>query len=261
MKSMTAYSNVVQRKKSQTIQLTIRSLNFKYLDVSIHNLPAESIFLEEKIKKEIKKRIGRGKIEVYVFMKHPAGSQVHIDERVLGKYVSQVKKAGRKFGLNSQLSITDVLSLPGVVWVEEKKTQEEGLILSALRQGLNNLERFKKREGRVIKNEMLKNLCRLKANINYVKKHKPKKSRSADNNKEDIDEEISLMAFYAHKLEQKIHSPKNEPKGKSVDFLTQEILRELNSASSKTKRKMLSSLIVESKTYLERIREQAQNIE
>ena len=62
-------------------------------------------------------------------------------------------------------------------------------------------------------------------------------------------------------MESQVNSSKADPKGKAMDFLTQEILRELNSASSKTKRKIVSSLIVESKTYLERIREQAQNIE
>ena len=194
-------------------------------------------------------------------MKHPAQSQVHIDEKVLREYVSQIKKAGKNLKMDHKLGISDVLSLPGVVWVQEKKTQEEGLILSALREGLEKLERFKKREGKVIKGEMIKNLRKLKTNINYVKKHKPKGGKHQDNNKEDIDEEVSLMAFYAHKLEKEIHSQKSDPKGKSIDFLAQEILRELNSASSKTKKKMLSSLIVESKTYLERIREQAQNIE
>ena len=81
-----------------------------------------------------------------------------------------------------------------------------------------------------------------------------------ENNKEDIDEEISLLTFYAKKLEKEISS-KQDSKGKAIDFLTQEILRELNAASSKTKKPVLASLIVESKSYLERIREQAQNIE
>ena len=108
---------------------------------------------------------------------------------------------------------------------------------------------------------MLKNLKRLKENMAQVKKHKPPPQKTENNNKEDIDEEVSLISFYINKLESQVNSSKADPKGKAMDFLTQEILRELNSASSKTKRKIVSSLIVESKTYLERIREQAQNIE
>ena len=71
MRSMTAYAYVYKRKDSQTLQLILRSLNFKYLDIVIHNLAQESILLEEKLKKEIKKRVYRGKIEVYIFSKRP----------------------------------------------------------------------------------------------------------------------------------------------------------------------------------------------
>jgi len=69
MKSMTAYASVYKRKNSQTVQVTLRSSNFKYLDISIHDLPAQNIILEERIKRDIKKKITRGKIEVYVSVK------------------------------------------------------------------------------------------------------------------------------------------------------------------------------------------------
>ncbi|UCG34599.1 MAG: DUF1732 domain-containing protein [Candidatus Omnitrophota bacterium] len=261
MKSMTAYASIYKRKDAQAIQLVLRSLNFKYLDISIHNLGAENVLLEEKIKREVKKRIPRGKIEVHVFLKRPAQGQIHIEEKVLDKYVSQLKRLSKKYNLTSQMNLAQVLQLPHVVWGEEEKGGYETIVLAALKDGLNRLEEFKKKEGKVIKNEMLKNLKRLKGNIGQVKKHKPPPQKTENNNKEDIDEEVSLISFYINKLESKISSSKAEPKGKAMDFLTQEILRELNSASSKTKRKIVSSLIVESKTYLERIREQAQNIE
>ena len=261
MKSMTAYASVYTRKDSQTIQLVLRSLNFKYLDISIHNLPAENVLLEEKIKREVKKKIQRGKVEVHIFLKKPVQSRVHIEEKVLAKYISQLKRLGKKYALDSQLNLVDALQLPHVIWWEEEKGGDENLIISALKEGLHGLEEFKKKEGKAIKNEMLKNLRRLKENMAQVKKHKPPPQKTENNNKEDIDEEVSLISFYINKLESQVNSSKAEPKGKAMDFLTQEILRELNSASSKTKRKIVSSLIVESKTYLERIREQAQNIE
>jgi len=261
MKSMTAYASVYKRKDSQTAQLVLRSLNFKYLDISIHNLGAENILLEEKIKREVKKKIARGKIEVHVFLKKTAQSPVHIEEKVLDKYVAQLKRLNKKYNIASPINLAQVLQLPHVVWGEEEKGGGEALILGALKEGLGSLEDFKRKEGKVIKNEMAKNLKRLKGNIIQVKKHKPLAQKTENNNKEDIDEEVSLISFYIHRLESKINSSKEEPRGKAIDFLTQEILRELNSASSKTKRKIVSSLIVESKTYLERIREQAQNIE
>ncbi|MBD3264727.1 MAG: hypothetical protein GF375_06465, partial [Candidatus Omnitrophica bacterium] len=86
MRSMTAYASVRGRKKSQLVHLVLRSLNFKYLDIAIHNLPPENVFLEEKIKKEIKKRIYRGKVEVYVFISRPQNNHIHIDEKIVSQY-------------------------------------------------------------------------------------------------------------------------------------------------------------------------------
>jgi len=77
----------------------------------------------------------------------------------------------------------------------------------------------------------------------------------------DIEEEITLILFYINKLQKLVSTKKESFKGKAIDFLTQEILRELNAASSKTKIKRISWWLVETKSFLERIREQAQNIE
>ena len=104
------------------------------------------------------------------------------------------------------------------------------------------------------------NLASLRQNIESIKKAVPAPVKEV-NGKEDINEEISLASFYLNKLDKTINAKTEKPKGKSLDFLTQEILRELNSASSKTKNRNIAPLIVESKNYLERIREQAQNVE
>ncbi|MCK5346679.1 MAG: DUF1732 domain-containing protein, partial [Candidatus Heimdallarchaeota archaeon] len=86
------------------------------------------------------------------------------------------------------------------------------------------------------------NLKKLENNINKIKKSKPKINQM-ENGKEDIDEELSLAAFYLDKLDKNFQSKQVTPKGKSIDFLTQEILRELNAASSKTKKKTAALLI------------------
>jgi uncharacterized protein (TIGR00255 family) len=260
MNSMTAYANVYKEKKDQTLQIIMRALNFKYLDIVIHNLPQEKLLLEEKIKKEIKKKIYRGKVEVYIFMKRPAERKIHIEEKTVANYVSQIRKLAKKYNLKADLNIGDILNLPQVIFSEDKRQGEDNLILPAVKESVEKLYAFRKKEGRIIKHEMLKNLKKLEANVNEMKKYKPSVSKET-NGKEDIDEEISLSAFYINKLKNKIKSKSMMPKGKSIDFFTQEILRELNASSSKTKRKNLALLIVEAKNYLERVREQAQNIE
>lgn len=259
MRSMTAYANVYKKANSHSLQLVIRSLNFKYLDINIHYLPPENILLEEKIKKEVRKVINRGKIELYVFLKGHQQRKIHIEERAISDYISQMKKLAKKYNLNPDLNISSFLNLPQVIWWEDSSVGDS-LILSSVKEGLDKLMEFKDKEGRVIQKEILKNLKKLQENVKNISENKPGIGQE-ENNKEDIDEEISLMGFYLNKLEKKVNADDKETKGKSIDFLTQEILRELNASSSKTRNRIAASLIVESKNYLERIREQAQNIE
>ncbi|MBD3264477.1 MAG: DUF1732 domain-containing protein [Candidatus Omnitrophica bacterium] len=156
--------------------------------------------------------------------------------------------------------MSQILALPQVICLEQKTNFEQSLVQSVLKDALDKLVKFKEKEGKVIKKEVVLNLKRLGSNVEKIKKYKPRVSKN-ENGKEDIDEELSLTSFYVKKLREKINNTREISKGKPVDFLTQEILRELNAASSKTHHKKAALLIVEAKTYLDRIREQAQNIE
>ena len=260
MRSMTAYASAQRSRGAQTVQVILRSLNFKYLDVCIHNLPAEDILLEEKVKREIKKRIHRGKIEVFIFSAKPQAKKIYVDQGVVSGYVAQIKALGKKHNLKASINISDILSLPQAISWGYRGKSDEGLVLPIIKEALDRFSRFKEKEGRAIKKEIKDNLNKLKSNVEKIKKQKPKVSK-VENGKEDIDEEVSLTLFYISKLESKINSKKWIPQGRAIDFLTQEILRELNAASSKTKKKNLALSIIEGKNYLERIKEQAQNIE
>lgn len=257
---MTAYATAQRSQGDQSVQVILRSLNFKYRDIYVHNLPPEDILLEEKIKRRIKKRVQRGKIEAFIFSAKPHTKKVYIDQKTIAKYIRQIKALRKKYNLGLDINIGDILNLPQAIVWGQRSRGDKTLILSALREALGQLIKFKEKEGRAIKREMIANLAKLKSNIKRIKRQTPKLSKM-DNGKDDIDEELSLMAFYTTKLESKINSQRESTKGKSIDFLTQEILRELNAASSKTKKRIPALLIVEGKNYLERIREQAQNIE
>jgi len=228
--------------------------------VAIHNLPIENILMEEAIKKEIKKRISRGKIEVFVLAAKPRVKKVSIDADVVAGYISQIKSLAGKYNLEPRINLTEVLNLPqAVVWEEKEKTGAP-LVMPALKEAIDKLMEFKRKEGEAIRKEIMANLGKLKNNMEEIKRQKPN-AANMENGKEDIDEEISLAMFYIGKMDAAVNSKKGKPIGKTFDFLTQEILRELNAASSKTKKKTPAFLIVEAKNYLERIKEQAQNIE
>jgi len=246
---MTAYAQVYKKRGSFYLEIILRSLNFKYLQISVHNLPYERLLLEERIKNEIKKHIFRGKIEVFIFLR---GLKDNLTKIYQG-YFSSLEKVTRKYNIGVTLNLNDLLHISSSLLYKEVK---DDLVLSAIREGVSKLLEFKEREGKLIKEEIKKNLQKLKENAKKINKYKPKEIEE----KENIDEEISLLLFYVKELEKKINS-KTISKGKTVDFLTQEILRELNSASSKTKSERIAGLIVEAKSFIENIREQAQNIE
>ena len=171
-----------------------------------------------------------------------------------------MKSLARKHAVSSEINLADVVGLPQAVYWEQRVSSDRGLIIPALKESLAKLLEFKTKQGQIIRKEMLTNLKKLGKNLAQIKRDKPLIGEM-ENGKEDIDEEISLSAFYLSKLKAKIEAKTQAPKGKAIDFLTQEILRELNAASSKTKKKQPALMIVEAKNYLERVREQAQNIE
>ncbi len=115
MKSMTAYASAQKSRGSHTIQIILRSLNFKYLDICIHNLPPEDILLEEKIKREIKKKVCRGKVEVFIFSTKPQTKKIYVDEMVIAKYITRAKALGKKYNLKQDINISDILNLPQAI--------------------------------------------------------------------------------------------------------------------------------------------------
>lgn len=260
MRGMTSYAQAQRKRNGLHLNVTIRSGNSRYLEVMVHQLPPEKIILEEIIKKEIKRRITRGRIEVYFFLKHTPRQRLSIDKSLLTQYNRHIKTLKSDLRIPEANLISNFLFLPGIIHLEEKRDINDKIILSAFKEALSQLIAFKEKEGAVIKAEVKKHLKQIRQNTLRIKNlKKPKKENNGSN--KDIAEEISLISFYANKLSKLLHTKKEEPKGKLIDFLTQEILRELNAAASKTKGKNISWWLVETKNYLERIREQAQNIE
>ncbi len=260
MRSMTGYASLAKSDATHSVQISLRSTNFKYLDITIRNLPAEDIVLEETIKREIKRKMLRGKIEVFISCEEPQAKLMIINEKVVASYIKQAKALAKKYKAKDDIKISDILALPQAISWQTKRKSNDNLVIFLARQAIEELILFKKKEGQVIQKEMLRNIKRLKENVKKIIKLKPAINKM-ENGKEDIDEELSLMSFYIEKLGNTVSANSNKAKGKSIDFLTQEILRELNAASSKTKRKKAAILIVEAKNYLERVREQAQNVE
>jgi len=174
MRSMTAYSSVHRSQSLGNIQVVLRSTNFKYLDVFTHNLSAEDIELEERIKREMKGKISRGKIEAFIFLTRSQPKGISVNKAVVEKYISQAKSLAKQYKLKENIKIGNILKLPHVFLCGGKKKGEDTFIFSAFKEALAELLVFKCKEGNAIKKEMNKNLQKLKRNIGKIKKQKPK---------------------------------------------------------------------------------------
>ncbi len=257
MRGMTAYARVERRSKDLYLDIIIRSTNSKYLEVITH-LPLENLFLEEPIKKEVQKELARGRVEVHVFVRAKPRQHLVIDDGLLFQYFRKIKQISRQVGVSCSPSVESLLMLPGVINLQTESGGDSRLILSAFKECLKKLIQFKKKSGAAIRREIIKNVNRIAVKLKNIERIKPAVDSTTE---KDIDEEITLLKFYLTRLRRLVSVRRDTPVGKQLDFLTQEILRELNAAASKTKKKKISWWLVETKAYLERIREQVQNVE
>lgn len=258
MRGMTSYARAERRGEGLYCELVVRSINSRYLEVYTR-LPTEAGFLEEAFKKDIKKRITRGRIEVHVYLEIQPKQRLTLDKNLLFQYYHQMQIIARKLGSTQKIDTNNLLLLPGIIHLQERRHVDNRLIISVFKKALDHLIAFKEKEGALIKKEIVKNLKKIKTNVRYIKANT--RPSLEDETSKDIAEEIALILFYVNKLEKLALSKKHGACGKTIDFFTQEILRELNAASSKSKKKNISWRLVEMKRFLERIREQAQNIE
>lgn len=261
MRSMTAYAESIKRNKDYTIRIALRSVNSRYLDILIYGLPQEDVCLEWRIKQLIAKKIKRGRIEVFMKIFPQKYQKMRINIPAIKRYLSQMKNLSQQLKISSDISLRELLTLPEAIQTELSSIPvNRNLLLSAINDTLSKALLFKIKEGENIKRDIVKNITILRKNLKSIIKLKPKISEG-EITKEDIDEEVALIGFYLNRLYELAMAKTSVAKGKKMDFVTQEILRELNTASAKSKDVKLAGVLLESKNVLEKIREQIQNIE
>ena len=259
MRTMTAYAYVRKVKKNSRLEIVAKSFNSKYLDIAIYHLPPEKVILERKIRELIEKNFSRGRIEMYIFIKSENTLQPAINEKVLKSYYHQINKVVNQLGLEYSVDVVELLSLPGVISLRKEVDKDEWII-AGVKEAIKKIKSFRQKQGRAVKKKILNYLKKMENIVERIKKVKVE-IKEKEIGKEDIEEEITLFSFYLKKLKKLLSLKKEVPIGKEMDFIIQEILRELNASLSKVRKKRLVSFIIEAKNYAERIRQQAQNIE
>ena len=284
IKSMTGYGTGSIKLPSSNLNLELKSLNSRNLDIRFSGLSLGSE-LEEKIRLILSSRLQRGSIKVFIdFDKNTKDKSIFFDEdhfkSIMQLLVIIEKKYNQKLDLNNLVNINDLFKSKDIEITDDKKT------IRAFKKALDQLDKTRIYEGKQIQKDLIKRLSFIKKDVQDMKKltlslkNKRKKEisdkirfyieqDSIDNNRlmqevayiierSDITEEIVRVNIHIDSFLKYLKS--KEPVGKRLGFLTQEINREINTIGSKSPLPTVTGKVVEIKNELEKIREQLQNI-
>lgn len=291
LKSMTGYGRASKSEKGYEITFEIRSVNNRYLDTNIR-LPRVYGFLEETIKKAIAKRAARGKIDAFLSVERPAGedTQILIDQALAAQYIEALRSLKKNHKIKDDLSLSTLARLPDLF---TKKTRGEdeneirALIEPLVEEALDRFLAMRTTEGENLFLDLDKRLDRMEEILGQIKGHSAEalsqyreklegklreylKETPIDEprlltevgiiaDKIDTGEEITRLGSHIEQFRALIRQ--DTPSGRTMDFLTQELNREVNTIGSKCAQLEVTSLVIDAKNEIERIREQIQNIE
>lgn len=290
IKSMTGFGRGTYETEERTYQVEIKSVNHKYTDISI-KMPRVLSYLEEKIKQELLQQVNRGKIDVFVnFINYSnKGKKIKINQDLALNYIQQLRELSSKGNLINNINVMEVAKLPEVLTIENTKDEEvlTKELMVAVNQAIQELVNARKIEGEKIAQDINKRVDTIAEKVEkisafstglveeYVVKLKERikeilKTNVLDENrlaqevviyadKCSIEEELTRLRSHIKELKHLIES--KIPIGKNMDFLIQEMNREINTIGSKANCLEITKLVVEVKTIMEDIREQIQNIE
>lgn len=288
MRSMTGYGTSEYTSEKLRVTIDLKAYNNKYLDNSI-NMPVWLNPIEGKIREKVKSMgISRGRVELNIRVKElQENIAVFIDENIVKEVVKGLKGVIALSDIDKKITVSDIMAFEGVVKTEKKRDIDSlwNIIDKELENVLNQFLVEKEREGISLKNDIFSSLDLISSEVNKAEEFIPIVEKKIRNNfnekftevlgheidenrilselgvllvKYDINEEIVRLKSHIENL--KISS-KEIPCGKKIDFICQEMNREINTIGSKSPIIEISQLVVNMKNSLEQIREQARNVE
>jgi uncharacterized protein (TIGR00255 family) len=292
IRSMTAFAKSSYEGKDFTLDVFIRTYNHRYLDINL-KLPIELMTIEGELRSIISKNLSRGRVEMTLrttFLKEGI-YQIFINRGLVGKLVSEMQMIRDEYGLASDIELTSILRIPGLIEVQTdvQKISKEVLdeIKSMVETCLKSLVQMRFQEGQILEKDLQERLATLRQLVNRIEqsaKTYPDTVRASLEQKvtemlagqnldmgrlleeiayyserADITEELVRLLSHIQQCEGLLK--KGDSAGRKLDFLLQEILREINTIGSKCDLLAVSQTVIEMKTEVEKIREQSQNVE
>ena len=294
VKSMTAFGRAKLQGEAKDITIEIKSVNSRFFDCTV-KLPRGYIFIEDRIKEHIRKNaVARAKVDVFVTVdNHTSGvGNVGLDTAYLESYLAALRRLNTEFGLADDISVMRVASNPAVFAQEQTEVDADeawARLSPVLTEAVDAFVAAREREGARLRADLLAKLKNLRSIIDGVdalsaedvsgyRKKLEERLRTilADNrvtadenriltecalhaDKIAVDEELVRLRSHFSLFEDLMNA--NDAVGRKLDFLIQEMNREVNTIGSKCADAEIAHRIVDAKNELEKIREQVQNLE
>lgn len=291
IRSMTGFGRARAARDDLEVIVEIRSVNHRYLDIYTRMSKAYAIF-EPHLKKIVADRVGRGKIDLNVTRTGTVSTvaDVAIDQRLAQRYYESLVELKTRHGIEADITISDILTLREIVVTTENEEQIEKelpLVEQCLHDALDSLNTMRTAEGAATWRDMVERLSTVRSVAALVAPLKEQVVANArerlqkriaeltggmDLNEDRLLQEVAIISDRADITEEltRLESHINQflqfgetgsPIGRKMDFLLQEINRELNTIGSKSGSAEIGSHVVTMKAEVEKIREQAQNME
>lgn len=292
IRSMTSFGRSSSEEgKKRFFTVEMKSVNSRYLDANIR-MPKSLISLEEEIRKMINNSLSRGKVDVFVNLKtYNEGNGVpKVDINLAQGYLQCLKEIEEKLGVKNDISVMQIARLPEVITVVEEEDKTEEIwqeIRPLIEESLNMMISMREAEGNKLKEDILSKITTVEELVSKVEEFAddiPKVFKvkleerlkellgnvDIDENrvamevcmfadKSTVDEEIIRLRSHINQVRETLKL--NEPVGRKLDFIVQEMNRETNTIGSKSSDIKMTNIVIDIKNILEKIREQVQNIE
>ena len=291
IKSMTGFGQGEAADAGYAVQVEIKSVNHRYLDL-FFRIPKQYSQLEETLRTVITGRLARGRLEVTLSVEEFGDQEriVQINNALLKGYLQALRTIQSELGSEDKIQLSDILVLPGLLEVDEPPLDWDNLqqlVAQAANAALDGLEAMREAEGRRLcadLEEKLLQVEKLRADVagiapqvvvDYRKRLRERLGELLDGttlteerflgevaifaDRCSIDEELVRLASHIQEFKETLKS--HASVGRKLDFLIQEMNREVNTIGSKANNVHIAASVVSMKSELEKIREQVQNIE
>ena len=291
MNSMTGFGRAEAEQDGNRLTIEIKSVNHRYLDINLRT-PRSLLFLEDYVRSVIKESLVRGRVDVFISYARTSGAarEVKVNLDMAKSYADAARQVAEATGAENDLSVSALMRMEDVLCYEEQ--QQDGELLKsimgqALLGALGQLTEARRAEGERIVSDMLERVKSIRQTVEKIEELEPvavqqyrEKLRqkleeflvdtAIDESRFEaeilyytdracINEEIVRLSSHLTQLEQTLADTKAA--GRNLDFLIQELNRELNTIGSKTGEVEITRLVVSAKSEVEKIREQVQNLE